>query len=320
VTLSDACRFTAGARRSGPPKAHGFGARPSLVALDRNAHGGTILASLNRMRSPVPHSLLAAILLAGCGLSEANPIEGKPNGGKPNEARTTAKVEPQADALLKQMSNSLAQLNDFQFDADHVLEVVKTDGEVLQFVAKSRVAVARPNKVRSDRLGAIADVTLFYDGAQMTIFGNKNKMYAQVAAPATLDEAIDFGRDKLGVEAPAADMLYADVYTGLMADVTSGTYIGNEPLGNRMCHHLAYRSNQTDWQIWVEDSPRALPCRYVITSKKVKGEPQFEVSFDNWTIPSGKKPADFQFTAPAGSTKIDFVPAEQMAKKKGAKT
>lgn len=258
------------------------------------------------------------MLLAGCGLSEANPVEGQPSGGKPKEAVNTAKVEPQADALLKQMSNSLAQLNDFQFDADHVLEVVKTDGEILQFLAKSRVAVVRPNKVRSDRIGAIADITLFYDGTQMTIFGNKSKLYAQSAAPASLDEAIDFGRDKLGVEAPAADMLYADVYTGLMADVTTGTYIGKEPLGNRMCHHLAYRSKETDWQIWIEDSPRALPCRYVITTKLEKGEPQFEVSFDNWTIPSGKKPADFQFTAPPGANKIDFLPAGKMAKK-GAK-
>src|SRR5690349_22803023 len=72
-------------------------------------------------------------------------------------AETKKNVEPKADELLRKMSKELADTKAFQYDADHVLEVVTKEGEKLQFVAKSRVMVQRPNKVRSDRLGAVAD-------------------------------------------------------------------------------------------------------------------------------------------------------------------
>lgn len=217
-------------------------------------------------------------------------------------------VDPKADAWLHKMSASLAALGSFQFEADHTLEAVEKTGEKLQFVARSRVAVKRPNKLRSDRIGPVADATLYYDGSAITIFGKRLRMYAASPAPPTIDGAIDFARDTLGLEAPAADLLYADPYTGLMEDVVSGTYVGNEPIGDRMCHHLAYRERGgTDWQIWIEDSARALPCRYVITSTDEPGAPEFSVSFSNWNLAPKLADADFAFKPPSGATQIEFL-------------
>lgn len=221
-----------------------------------------------------------------------------------------AKVDPKADELLHRMSDSLAATKRFQFDADHVLEAVTEEGEMLQFVAASRVSVERPNRARSDRLGAIADATLYYDGDSITIYGKRAGLYATKEAPGTLDEALDFTRDELALEAPAADLLYSDVYGGLMEDVVSGRYVGLEPVGGRMCHHLAYRGNETDWQIWIEDNPRAFPCRYVIRSKTVKGAPTFQVAFSGWNA-NPKLAADFfDFKPPTNAKQIEFLAPE----------
>jgi hypothetical protein len=232
-------------------------------------------------------------LLLGCALVRAA-------GAQP------PKIDPKADEQLRKMTQSLAGISAMQFDADHVLEVVTKDGEKLQFIARSRLSVKRPNKLRSERVGAFADLTLYYDGKTITIYGKRLNMYASTQAPGTLDEAIDFARDRLDIEAPAADLLYADAYDGLMKDVVSARYVGLEPIDDRMCHHLAYREKDTDWQLWVEDSAMALPCRYVITSTNITGEPEFAVTFTNWNTSPKLEGQDFVFRPPHDATQIEF--------------
>jgi len=254
---------------------------------------------------------------AGCSTAQADAEKKAPQA----DVSKAPKVDPKADELLHKMSDALAKAKSFQFDADHVLEVVTNEGETLQFVASSRVAEKRPNQFRSDRVGAVADATLYYDGKHITIHGKRSNLYATAAAPPTIDAAIDFARDELNLEAPAADLMYSDVYGGLMEDVVSGAYIGLEPMGNRSCHHLAYRGHETDWQIWIEDGPRALPCRYVIRSKNEKGTPTFQVSFDNWKLGPTLAASYFEFKPPKGATQIQFLSmrdkAKQQAKKEG---
>jgi len=252
----------------------------------------------------------AAAAASGCAAADADPS---------TAAATTAKVEPKADQLLRKMSNSLASFNALQFDADHALEVYTKANQKLQFIAQSRVAIQRPNKLRSDRIGAVADLSFFYDGKSMTIYGNRTKMYAQSPAPNTLDAAIDFAREKIGVDAPAADVLYSDVYSGLMDNVESGMYIADEPVGDEMCHHLAYHGKDVDWQIWIEDSPRSLPCRYVITTTDEPTQPQYQVQFSNWNTQPTLTASTFQFTPPRDATKIDFINVRNKAQQQKAR-
>ena len=187
------------------------------------------------------------------------------------------------------MSNSLKGLTSFAFDADHTIEVVLESGQKLQMAATSHVQVQRPNRLRSDRRGELANVSFIYDGKTITVTGNKTNLYAQAPAPSTLDAMIDFARDELELEAPAADLLYSDPYRGLTEDVVSGTHIGKTEIDGALCHHLAFRGREVDWQIWIEDTPRALPRRYVITSKDQAAAPEFGVSLRNWSVKTSRR-------------------------------
>jgi hypothetical protein len=83
--------------------------------------------------------------------------------------------------------------------------------------------------------------------------------------------------------------------------------VGLEPIDGVPCHHLAFRSADVDWQIWIEDGAHALPHRYVITSKKEPGSPEFAVQLSHWDPQAALPDSLFSFAPPAGSTKIEFL-------------
>ena len=68
----------------------------------------------------------------------------------------------------------------------------------------------------------------------------------------TIDDAIATVRTETGLDAPGADLLYADPYPGLVDGVLSGTYLGTAHVDGIESHHLAFRQTKVDWQLWVQ--------------------------------------------------------------------
>jgi hypothetical protein len=84
-------------------------------------------------------------------------------------------VEPEAARRLKQMSDYLGGLRSFRVHSEAADEFVTRDGQKIQHLSESRLAARRPNKLRVERVGPVADVVFRYDGSQCTLFGNKTK-------------------------------------------------------------------------------------------------------------------------------------------------
>jgi hypothetical protein len=246
------------------------------------------------------HTLLSLMigvaLLAAAGTGTAKNIRS-----------ATGKIDERAEKQLHRMSDFLAGLQSFRVEVTATDEVVLDTGQKVQFVSRSRVAVKRPNMMRSDRIGPIADMVFRYDGKEISLYGKKTNYYATAPAPPTLDAMIDKVRTEYGIEAPAADLLYSKPYDILTEDVVSGVYIGLEPLGEEQAHHLAFRGNETDWQIWIRDGAEPLPLRYVITSKKEKAQPQFVAELGNWEPRANLTAEQFTFTPPAGAQRIQIL-------------
>ncbi len=83
-----------------------------------------------------------------------------------------------------------------------------TSGQKMQFDSPATLSVSRPNKLHAHRKGDIANQEFFYDGKTLTLYNPHENLYATIAAPATIDEMLDFAREKLDVIAPAAELLY----------------------------------------------------------------------------------------------------------------
>lgn len=225
----------------------------------------------------------------------------------PPQRRQAPRIDAKADQLLRAMSDYLGNLNAFQVKTDHTTEVVLPDNQKVEFTGSSEVSVLRPSHLRSDRQGEIVDQSLFYDGETLTLYGRKRGLYARADAPPTLDAAIDFARDELRLEAPAADLLASRPYDVLTSDVVSGRVIGQSTIDGVLCDHLAFKGNEVDFQLWIEAGPRPLPRRYVITSKRLKGAPEFTVELHDWDVSPLLTSAMFEFEPPPGVDRIEFV-------------
>ena len=86
-----------------------------------------------------------------------------------------------------------------------------------------------------------------------------------------------------------------------------GFVVGPSVVGSVKCTHLAFRGAEVDWQIWIEDGDKPLPRKFILTSKKVTGEPQFTVLIRNWDVAAKLTNQEFSFTPPKGAKKIEFL-------------
>ncbi len=219
-----------------------------------------------------------------------------------------AEVSPKAAALLKASTDFLACQQQFSLDTESSIEVVLATGQKIQFDHTARVSVERPNKLRAERTGDLVDQVLYYDGESLTLHNPVRNYYAKIAAPGTLEEMLDFAREKLDIVAPASDLLYRNAYDILMQDAVSGFVVGKGFVDGVSCDHLAFRAPHVDWQIWIADGDRPLVRKLVITTRDKLNAPQFTVVTKNWNLEPKFSAETFSFTPPKCPQEVRFVP------------
>jgi hypothetical protein len=202
------------------------------------------------------------------------------------------------------MGDFLNKQNKFAYIASNSTDLVLKGNQKITVFAASKVYIKRPNKVRSERLGEKMKLQMFYDGRDLTIYDQKGNHYAQKEIGLELDGLMDFIRDTFEIEIPAADLFYQDVYEGLMDTAESGKYIGETEIDGVNCHHLAFRAEEVDWQLWVETGERPLPRRYSVTDKWTTGSPVASVQFSEWDLSPEIPESVFEFKVPPGAKRI----------------
>jgi hypothetical protein len=212
--------------------------------------------------------------------------------------------EAQAKKLFKAMSDYLAAQKAISFAYDSTLEVVTDQQQKLGLASSGKVTLNRPDKLHATRTGGFADVEMVFDGKKLTLLGKNANVYAQVDAPATIDQLVDELRDKHHRPLPAADLLMENPYDQLMPLVTDVKDLGSGVIRGVECDHLAFRSEEVDWQIWIAQGDRPYPCRYVITSSKVKGSPQYTIDVRDWKTGDEVASDGFAVAVPQGAKEL----------------
>ena len=165
--------------------------------------------------------MVSATALAAAG-SGAVALAAAGAGGAGAAMGSKKNIEPQADRLLREMTDYLASLKSFKVRSSAVDEVVTAAGQKIQVPSESEVSIERPNRLRSEQLGAENGMGFWYDGQTMTLACKSSNTYAKVPAPANLDDTIDKARKQFQIEAPGADLLYSHPYDILTEQVTGG--------------------------------------------------------------------------------------------------
>ncbi|MGF7162540.1 hypothetical protein FHS85_004194 [Rhodoligotrophos appendicifer] len=211
-----------------------------------------------------------------------------------------------ATAILKSMSDYVSAQPSFTFTFDTSIEVVTPEMEKIQFDSTGDVAVSRPDKVRARRMGGYADVELLSDGKSVTLVGKHMNAYAQIDRGGSIEEVVEHMRGNTSAELPAADLLSTNPAEILMDGVIEAKHIGRGVINGVECEHLAFRTIEIDWQIWVQAGDKPIPCKYVITSKTVGAAPQYTMVIKDWKSDPQLAADAFTFTPPAGAKKIEI--------------
>jgi hypothetical protein len=208
----------------------------------------------------------------------------------------------EADKILKKMSDYVAAQKTMSITFDSDIEVMTPNLQKIQFTSSGQVQLSRPDKLRATRTGGYRDVEIVFDGKTLTMNNKDANDYAQVESAGSVDQLIDLLREKHGVTAPGADLLFSNAYDVMTEDVIEGAHIGKGVIDGVECDHLAFRNLETDWQIWIEAGDRPIPRKYVITSKAVAGAPQYTLRIKEWRT---DVPADaFAFKPAQGAKKV----------------
>ena len=92
------------------------------------------------------------------------------------------------------MTTYLAGLKQFSAETENAIEAVTRDGQKIQFIAPASVTVSRPNKLFAARRGDIVNQEFYYDGKSLTLYNPETRHYATAAAPANVDDMLDFAQ------------------------------------------------------------------------------------------------------------------------------
>jgi hypothetical protein len=210
-----------------------------------------------------------------------------------------------ARELLKAMSDYMAKQQAFSFSYQSTLEAVTDGFQKLQFVSSGTATVSRPDKIHITRTGGFADLDVVFDGTTLSVLGKHLDAYTQIEAKGTLDDLIARLADA-GVHAPGGDLLASNVFEGLIDNVTDAKHIASAFIDGVECEYLAFRTPETDWQIWIAAGEDPFPLRYVITSKHVVMAPQYTLEISNFKTEPKVADATFKFDKPASAKKVDL--------------
>jgi hypothetical protein len=212
----------------------------------------------------------------------------------------------EAKRLFKAMSDHVSSQTAISFNYESDIEIITSDLQKLTFASSGAATISRPDKIRMTRTGGFTDVELSYDGKILAIHGKKLNAFVKHPMTGNLDEVIDTLRSDLGLDAPAADLLASNPDEAMMANVTDAKDLGSGVIGGVECDHLAFRTPDTDWQIWITQGSKPRPCRFTITSKTLALAPEYSIEVTEWKEGTDVVADDFSLKADAGATEVNW--------------
>ena len=227
-------------------------------------------------------------------------------------AAAVAPTDDDAKAILKKMTDYLAAQQSVSARYDSDIEVVTTQGQKIAFASSGNLLLQRPDKQRATRTGGYADVDMVIDGKTLSILGKDRNIYSQTEAPGSLGQLVAGIRDRTDAALPAADLFAANAYAELTEDVTEARHIGQGVINGVECEHLAFRTPDADWQLWVQTGATPVPRKYVVTSKQVTGQPQYTVQINDWQTNVPVSQSSFAFAPPPGARKVASAELKQL--------
>lgn len=248
---------------------------------------------------------IAAICFAGAAPVLAKPKQAPAAQPAPSAQKPPA-IEPEALALVKAMSDKLAEAKSIAFVATGAFDVPARNGHPLFYTTRSEVLLVRPDKLRVTVPGDGPPSEFYFDGKKITMFQPYSDFIASAEMPGTLDEALDNIYEKAGIYFPFVDFIVANPYKTLTEGLKSAFVIGkSKVVGGTTTDILALSDANVHMQLWIGEEDK-LPRLVWITAAGQSKQPRHMVEFSDWRL-AGEIPEDTKF-APKTTESTKEIP------------
>jgi hypothetical protein len=257
------------------------------------------------IRSRFVASALALFLLGTAGYGFAQ------QAAQSKAASPASAIDQQALDLLKKMSDTLSQAKTIRFQSRSMVPLRGPGGIWINLYGDSRVVMGGPDKLFAETRGDFAPYDFYFNGKTITAYAPDKNLYAEKAAPATIDELIEQAYKEDGTSFPYADLLVSEPYAVLTDGLTGALYVGQSTLrplagsGSVKTDHLVFSNKGVEWQIWIDVGDH-LPRLVVATYLNEGNEPSYTAEFGDWKIDDPADASVFTFHNTTNAAKVEF--------------
>jgi hypothetical protein len=215
--------------------------------------------------------------------------------------------DQQAMEILQKMARTLAKAKQYSVTLTSSYDAPQADGQMVEYGAMREIQVKRPDKLRVDLQRSDGDLRIMvFDGQQLIVHNVTDNIYAKAEKVGSVDDAVKHLVSVLKTPLPLARMFRTTLPAELDKLVGEIDYVELNMLTDVPTDHLAVRTRDVDFQIWIAQGKEPLPRRIVIIYKNTKGEPQFRADLSNWNLSAKGVKGPFTFTPPKNAEQIPF--------------
>lgn len=251
----------------------------------------------------LPLSLLLACTNPASGPSQT-PAAADPTPVRPGEDEPT--IDERAERVLWRMGRHLAAAKGLELRAHIQADEAHPSGQWVQVERTAEISVHRERGMRTSVSGDLGHREMWCDLETAGMYDPESGFYSLVEVPGDLDGALDHLLSEYGFSWPLADLAYSDPFVTMIEGVELGSYVGLHTVGDTTCHHLAFRQESIDWQIWVDAGPHPLPRKIVINYRGIEGMPRYSAVLADWRLDSFLPEVMFEFDLPADAVQIEM--------------
>jgi hypothetical protein len=228
----------------------------------------------------------------------------------PADEGTPMPMDSEALDALNRMAGTLAQAQGFSVTIRAGYDIVQDTGQKITFGERRRFTLSRPDRLRIEVEESDGKQTLvIYDGKAITVFNPGEKVYGQIEKVGSVDDAVRYVVQDLGVRLPLGLMLVTTLPDELNQRLQSIDYVERDTLTPAPTDHLAGRTADVDFEVWLDTGDTSLPQRFAITYRNEEGAPQYRAEISDWKL-NPRRFADGPRVQSAGWSATHPVPGQ----------
>lgn len=253
--------------------------------------------------------LSAAVLSGSTTTTPAAEAETKPNAAAAAApAAAEPAVDPRALSILKRAFDLLAGTPQFSVTAELWEDVILENGSHAQTAKTAEIKLRRPDRLQVDVKTTQPKRSFFFDGKTLSVVDRQKNYYGSTPVPATIDEMLNKASEAYGIHFPLEDLLLSKPFGDGAAKATAGEYLGPQMVLGTLCHHLCFKGDNVDWQLWIQDGPLPVIRKAVLVSGADDDPANVTFLFNHWDLSTKLPDFLFTFEPAADATKVEILP------------